>query len=205
MFLLVHSFVHAQSIRWNLSGFTFGKTANFYTGLGYDHNLNHRIGLLLDVNLGVSLRNQNSENFKYAENGNEYQSYYDIQEYWWEIAYQSKYFFSDNDERSFYVASGIAYRPYKFEIEINTYNLSSNGPAKYETYKKTIVMLPLSLRLGLRGSISGFFGDISFGMTYLPGAESKKLNLTYVDEVFVPIENSLVFGMNLALGIGWKR
>lgn len=99
----------------------------------------------------------------------------------WTAEYRSAYHFSDNSSTSFYVGPSIAYR-----------NISGTGSG----------VVPVGLRMGIRGGLDGFFADLYAGFAHnMGGKDLGKLNDRTNKRS--PIGTTFVFGLDL--GLGWDH
>lgn len=96
------------------------------------------------------------------------------------VEYRSQYHFADNSSSSGYVGTSIGYRSLNREIS------------------KT--MVPVGIRLGLRGGLQGFYADLHAGAKYQAGGGSCVQTRDQLSDVQL---NSLTFFVGLDLGIGW--
>jgi hypothetical protein len=216
-FLYNKTILRAQAIRLNLLDYSSvikgGDVSGFYAGFGYEQNVGDRIAVSLEYN------------FSYLNNTTEYDQYYNSSYYdnsgnssyltfdyfiaypSKELAWQSKYFFNDNDEGSWYIASGIAYKSIKYNWGITDINADYNYPVPPELaegkFEESVAVIPLSLKLGYRNSIDGIFGDYFIGINYNTGGSSPDdvILKNYLQGVIRKINFS--FGLNF--GFGWAK
>ena len=123
--LLNYTNSNSQGIKVDFLGFN-GVAQNYGTplfwGIGYEQNFGEKISLGLTYRSGYSFDSENSySDVEYGfsiPNGNV--SFTVFQNCSWsEFAYTSKYFFSDNSDGSYYVASGISMMQTTVQYELN--------------------------------------------------------------------------------------
>ena len=201
---------NGQSIRLNYfcsSVFENLGASHYYYGFGYEQNLGSRLAVSLEYNRGYSFDDYVNGNIVFPD-GTGVQ--YSLNMPWTEFSYQSKYFFSDNDDGTAYLSMGIAYRNVKSEMQNVSYSGMGTSPIPQEA-TGTESLIPISLKLGYRGSIDGLFGDYFIGINYIPGGSSKNTGINSIDNYpLLDSENrtvdcykSIAFTFGMAFGIGW--
>jgi hypothetical protein len=204
---------NAQSLRFNFfdhSAFERAENGNYnwYWGAGYEHNIGDMIAVSFDYNAGLDFDDNHYGTLFFGDQVSGGQIEYELNLPWKEIAYQSKYFFTGNDDNSFYISSGISYRWIKYQLDVNGVDFTGAyvGQIIPTTIEKTITQFPLSLKLGFRNSIDGWFGDYSLGASFIRGATSQGSGIPIFDD---HLENSVFkdFSINfsVAFGIGWAE
>ena len=214
-FLLLFStpiFSNGQAIRVNYVGYSgYQKsvsTSNYFYGFGYEHNIGSKIALQFEYNKGYSL--DENYGYYYYDNINSPVNFeYNLEIPWYEFAYQSKYFFSGNDEKSFYISSGISMRMAKYNMEIysvsyNPQNVTAPPPIPTGLIIKSYNLFPISLKVGWRNTIDGWFGDYNFGISFIPGANNRKSGNPNIDQ-YLKDEGlkNISFNIGLTFGFGW--
>lgn len=219
--------IDAQAIRFNticysrdfVSSFdeqnVTNPMSNWFAGLGYEQNIGDRIAISIDINssLGKLFGEEDEQyrSFDYYEPGSQYLSSYEFSysSYitYTELNYQSKFFFNTNDDGSGYISSGIGLKFVRWNLSPSTNyytppdEIASLLPSQNIEEKKLII--PVSLRLGHRGSLDGVFGEYFFGVSYNIGAgnfpEDSYLKNFYDKKPM----RSLSFNIGYLWGIGW--
>ncbi|MEX1133087.1 MAG: hypothetical protein WEC15_07690 [Flavobacteriales bacterium] len=150
---------HAQggirAIFFNVEPVSTGINTDFvHYGLGYDHDLNDRLAM------GVQMR--------YSAGATS-----------WVMTYHSHYHFSDNESSSFYMGPNIGFR-------------SVDGSA---------TLIPIGMRMGVRGGLEGFYADLYVGGHYNVGGGGRAV----VEEVGATDLRTLSFCGGIDIGIGWGK
>ncbi len=206
LLLCFSSLAFSQGIRVNAACFNLSENSqngqyssshNGFVGIGYLQDIGTKLSVSLEYNKSWDVSDYGTSDIDETTSGNIY--IYSLDMPWSEIAYESRYFFTDNDEAAFYISSGIAYRTIDTKFTDFTYGNS-------EVTKKTYHVLPITLRIGHRGSMDGFFGDLFVGTTFIPGASSIKPGPTiFHDEVDHSFIRGLSFNFGWSMGIGWAK
>ena len=217
---------HSQAIRFNYLGITAPlKTGSetysipVYYGIGYEQNIGSRIAVSLEYNHTYPdvYRMILSEEFNHygtinTVNGNSIGYEYDIKYPMHEIAYQSKFFFRDNDNHAWYFSTGISLIviEYKWQIR-NEYEYSGfNSPAlpadfSTGTFSESVSSVPINLKMGFRTSIDKAFSDIAFGLRFNVSGDKNPTNKTYKYVNEVSSLRDISFVMSLSFGFGWAK
>jgi len=201
-----------QGIRVNWLGASFFEKTNgksFYFGGGYEQNIGTAIAVSLEYNFGYSFGDgEESVQFQFPKDGDVYTVEYLPLMPWSEFSYSSKYFFSGNDDDSWYVSSGLAIRTVKYNL--NLLSAYSNSSGNYATglfpetvEEKSIVLTPITFKFGVRSSIDDWFQDYAIGFSYIPGGSSKKTGYTTIDTYAPGSFKNFAFTFSLAFGLGW--
>lgn len=125
-----------------------------------------------------------------------------------ELSYQSKYFFSDNDDNSGYISSGIGLKFVKWTFDASEISEIPAGlilPYPSDLLEEKLTVVPLSLKLGSRGSMDGFFSEYYIGFTYNLGADKLPQDdalKNFTADSEKPM-NKLAFTLGYSFGIGW--
>jgi hypothetical protein len=212
IFLMACPFlISAQAIRFNYFGASYFEVTskkNYYYGFGYEQNIGSGIAVSLEYNRGYGFDDEYANlSLDYTENGDIYKVNYSLQMPWTEFSYQSKYFFTGADDNSFYISSGIGLRSVKYDI--HSVDATINGNYAYGLFPdgietKKITLIPVSVRLGYRGSIDYWFGDYAIGLSYIPGASSKETGFSTIDNHSTKANfRNFSFTFSCAFGIGW--
>lgn len=166
---------------------------------GLDHDITDRTAMGLDFTIGVDLFGTD------ASEQTEYDGYtvdYILTQRSMGVTYRSMYFFSDNDGgAAFYAGPFVGFRQVSYEVEPTTYSYYSYdepGWSRRETGSTT--MFPLGLRMGFRGPLDGFSGDIYVGFGFLAGG-SDPVKAPYLDSKDRISRTILQAGYTM--GIGW--
>jgi hypothetical protein len=172
-------------------------------GVGYEHNLNRRLSLLLqytaDFNTGMS----SEGDFNYSGNGGYYRvSYYARSENSMSVEYEAKYFFSDNEYGACYMSSGIAWQKFKMVQYASERNENSGENTNYCDISGSRTLIPISFRLGYRSPLDRLFIDFNAGFSFTPGVSDFGCDLVD-DHIDAPVFNTFSFNFNIAVGYGW--
>jgi hypothetical protein len=163
--------------------------------VGYDHDLNDRLALGIDV--VKSIRFDPDLQSNEATNGDIY-SYYTLGTKNWGLQYRSLYFFSGSG----YLASTVGVR--SLTMELNGYTMdNSNYNYEQTNFKESTsaTIFPLGLRLGFRSELDGYYGDIYVGIGTVLGNKDVLKNTAYIDKK--EGITSLWINAGYVLGIGW--
>ena len=200
-----------QAIRVNYIGFSgYQKAvvpANYYYGFGYEQNIGKRIAILFEYNKGYEL-DENSGHYFFDDINSPVSFNYGLEIPWYEFAYQSKYFFTGNDDGSWYVSSGIALRKATYTMDIYSANYNQSGlPATsipLGVTQKSYSLIPLSFKVGWRNSIDGWFGDYNIGISYIPGGNYRNTGNPNIDQYLTKQGiRSFCINVGFSFGVGW--
>ena len=200
-------------------------TSQGYMGMGYERNVGDYITLKVEVNKGFQLTyklgagelgdftGQNYSNVSVYDSSTGYSDSYP---YHWtapffEINYQSKFFFRGNDRTGAYMAMGIGFRTVTEELHLGTASddyISDDLPADLkhlDGYKEKFTIIPLLLRFGIRGNLEGFYPDLSMGIGYNIAHDKKVTDGTITNKYHMSVPTLTGFSMtgSIAFGIGW--
>ncbi len=185
------------------SGKSMWKSYQF--GMGYDHDFNDRISMGLDAVIDLARATESDSRpieLPYAGLTAEYIS----TDRFIAFTYRTSYAFSDNSEASLYVGSYFGVRAFTQTMDLiyvtdpNGFS-NGNGPFLQQVEAKK-TLLPIGLRLGIRGSLEGGFADLytQFGYT-IGGGESVFTESYLTGPEFDLASTSITVG--LAYGFGW--
>jgi len=151
-------------------------------GLSYQQDLNHRFGIALDFFYGTHGYNPASE-----------RSY--------DLIYSAKYFTSDNDDAtSFYLGTFFGAQSVKATVEEEVPN--SSGYSSYVQSDHTRMQFPLGIRIGVRGGLDGYFGELFAQGGYAIGNGTIYRTSDGVTVGTSPLYFTLGFSF---LGVGWDH
>ncbi|MBL0033106.1 MAG: hypothetical protein IPP27_13360 [Bacteroidetes bacterium] len=217
-FLSVNAnFVFAQAIKLTLIEYNeVGRTGtdNSAFGIGYEQNLNSRISIL--INPGMEYPDDLDDTFSYDYRDGLYQYDNDVTDIGFsrkhttlKLTFESRYFFRDNDENSWYMASKASFQSRK-ETTIIHYIGDYNSPQTSfhdievnGEYSQSVFITPLSLTIGHRSNLEGFIFDFNFGYAFLP-KNVYDLSIptgSIIDKSVTYHKSTITFG--LSIGIGW--
>lgn len=215
---LLPAVAFAQAIRFNLLGLNSAHSTEgarvLFAGIGYEQNVFDKLAVSLEYNFGYTFSIQSDEYYDESINhlsSEEYSYMYSLEVPWSEIAYQSKYFFRDNTENSWYMGMGIGIKwfEYQFEIleELPGYSVTGPGPLQIKKYYQTVSAIPITFRSGFRNSIQSFFQDYNFAVGYLVGKGELKTGESRIDNYLYekPKLNSIFMSVTCSIGIGWDK
>lgn len=186
--------------------------SDWYYGIGYEQNIGDKLAVSLCFNssLGKTFGKEdvNTKYIYYTDiNGNENSYPYEYTSYisYTGLSYESKYFFNENDDNSMYVSSGIGFKSVKWTfIAASDYNIPDSlitFTAGTMIDKTTII--PLSIKIGGRGSMDGWFGDWFLGFNYNLGVDKLPAKQSFKDLEFEKPMHKLAFTAGYSFGIGW--
>lgn len=185
------------------SGKSMWKSYQF--GLGFDHDFNDRISIGLDAVLDVGRATESdgqSIEVRYAGLIAEYYT----NDRFIAFTYRTAYSFSDNSEASLYVGSYFGVRAFTQKVDLlyvtdpNGFT-NGNGPFPQKAEGKKI-LLPIGLRLGVRGSLEGGFADLYTQLGYTIGGGESVFAQPYFKGDGFDLSN-MSFTLGLAYGFGW--
>lgn len=133
---------------------------NFLAGV--DRDVNDRISLGLDVLLGLKM---NEQDFSYTTGTNTYS----LSRSSIGLQYRSMYFFGGTG----YIASTIGFRTLKMELLLDETVTGPFGTYSYLGVRRvpiTTTIIPIGIRLGLRGELDGFYQDLYVNLGYNIGS-----------------------------------
>jgi hypothetical protein len=207
--------LQAQAVTFKLldyAPFVVERNPNgLFWGFGYEQNIGDRIAVSLEYSKSYNLDESNFEtSYTYRDASGYGYGYSSLSTYGWsEISYHSKFFFTPSDDRAWYVSSGIGIRTFHHILDI--YGAQFDVPYASlsqsivdGTHTEDVTLIPVTLKLGQRGSIDGWFGDWFLGLSFIPGASGKlpPANSPYDKSSYLSLKGvSFVFGLNF--GIGW--
>lgn len=119
------------------------------------------------------------------------------------LQYRSQYHFMDNDGTSLYLGSTVGFRMVRQLIEYQELVAVPFGSDYYRTRNNegTGVLVPIGLRLGVRGPLDGGYGDAYVCLGYNAGSSDPFSPLSFLKEESMP--SALMLQVGLAYGIGW--
>ena len=110
------------------------------------------------------------------------------------------------------MAMGIGIRSVKYTLHVGSTDdfvtYADDIPHELEVkddYSENLVIVPLIMRIGLRGYMKGFFPDLSFGIGY-NAAHAKTIQdrtITQTWDLEVPKLSGLAVTGSISFGIGW--
>lgn len=151
-------------------------------GLAYQQDLDHRFGVALD--------------FFYGTHG-----YDPVLERSYDLIYSAKYFTSDNDDAtSFYLGTFFGLQSIKATVEEEIPN--SSGYTSYRTSDHGKLQFPLGIRVGVRGGLDGYFGELFAQAGYAVGNGTIYHSSDGVTVATTPLYFTLGFSF---LGVGWDH
>jgi hypothetical protein len=209
LLLFVLPNVRGQGVRVTYIGYNSfesmpGKEFMNY-GLGYEQNLASHIAVSLEYFKSYGLGDETWGEYSNADaNSNDF--IYIFKAPWREFTYTSKFFFSGNDVKSAYLATGIGYRQIDFSMSTQNYNSSSPDAEAISRGAplQRITMVPIYLKIGSRGEIDGWFGDYFIGLNFNPGAGNQKSGNQTIDNLLnEKYFRTFSFTFGLAFGLGW--
>jgi hypothetical protein len=208
--LCAHAFTQGNGVRFIFPEMTkvyAGKSMwrSYQFGMGYDHDFNDRISMGLDVTMDLPGSADESGESIEVPYGGLIGNYYTGDRVL-SVTYRTAYAFSNNEDAHLYLGSYFGFRSFKQTLELSYVEdpsgwTSGNGPFPQRAEaKKTLV--PVGLRLGVRGSLESGFADVYTQVGYtIGGGESAFAQSYFAGEEFDL--SSLSFTLGLAYGFGW--
>jgi hypothetical protein len=170
----------------------------YCVGLGVDRTLNDRLTLGLDVALDLVGRMQHtytSVSYDPVTNAS-----MEVKPRLLSLNYHTEYALGDNSGTHPYIGSFVGLRMLKQE-----WRITEQGPMGSDTrlldLSKTLV--PVGIRMGLRGTTEGGFLDLYAALGYQIGGGGKLDDNLPVDNVEYVNTSALAFTLGLAYGTGW--
>jgi hypothetical protein len=181
--------------------------AGMYVGLGYERNVNGYLAVSLEANTSYLNEDDSGGDYYVGDyNGPNYLSFaYALKYPWKEVAWQSKYFFSGNDDVSWYFGTGIAYRRIQIKWDIfgaSAQNISIPGTLADGEYQESFSVFPLSFRLGHRNELDGLYTDYFIGLNINLGSVDPS-DPVLKDYIVYNELSALNFCVGLNFGVGW--
>lgn len=150
------TFAHAQASGFNVTvayGHGLVQHAKFEgevstaVGLAYQHDFSQRFGIGLDAVLGFDRTNTSDRSY--------------------EGIYSAKYFFSDNEGTTGYIGTFIGVQSLKADVTEHV----ATGPGYYsiQHVKASKIQVPVGIRMGLRGGLDRYFGELFIQAGYALG------------------------------------
>lgn len=195
-----------------------------YMGIGFERNVGDYNSLKIEINKGFKILytltdakiltavGKAEKDVSFTDSLSYTSTFY----YHWtmptfEINYQSKFFFAGNDRTGGYMAMGIGMRTVKYQLHVGNINDEYGNEEipsdirKKDGYEETKTIIPLMLRVGIRGNLKGFYPDVNFGIGYNIGhnktVTDKTITKTY--DLTVPKISGLAINASVCFGIGW--
>ena len=189
-------------------------TANLSLGIGYEQNLHKRISVLINGGLVYSSENTSIYNYRtgfYQYDNDTTNIDFSREHTAFKLTFESRYFFRDNDEGSWYIASKISFQSRKETTTILAIGPSSNPQNSFHDievsgkYSQSLLITPLSITMGHRSSLEGFIFDINLGYAFLPkNVFALSIPTGSVIEKSVTFNKSL-FTFGMSIGFGWAN
>jgi hypothetical protein len=205
------SLAQTHAIRFNVIDYSpFLKemgVAGMYVGLGYEQNIDEYLAVTLEANTHfVNEDFSGGDYFVGNGNGSGYVSFgYDLKYPWKELAWRAKYFFSGNDDVSWYFSSGVGYRRANIKWQIfgtDYQNVAVPATLRDGEYQEGFSIFPLGFRLGHRSELDGIYADYFIGINFNLGSvePSDPVLKDYI--VYHELSSmNVCFGLNF--GVGW--
>ena len=178
--------------------------------ISYEKNLSPRVSAGID--LTVSLDASGKE---FSISYPNYSITYEHEAKYLQLSYQSKYFFRDNDEGSWYVGSKLGFQS---RTEQSTPQYGSSGvPSDFQFYTKNtqkVFLVPYTISIGRRGAFEGVFVDFFMGLSFLinghptptiPFASYKRYYYGSEDQSNSFGYNDVTLNYGLKIGFGWTK
>lgn len=195
------------AIRWVFgetnSVYTHPRFSNFCMGAGVDRTFNSRLTVGFDITYDLA-------NAFRAQGRDELLSYGGVDEYYvmfnhlFSMTYHTEFALGDNGGTHAYIGTFIGLRDVfqKWQLEGAYSGYSSNSNGQFQHGSK--VLVPIGLRLGVRGPTDSGFTDFYFGMGYQIGGGSYVMDpVKYHSATEFMDTSSLAITIGLAYGLAW--
>lgn len=180
--------------------------SSYQLGMGYDHDFNDHISMGLDITIDLQRATEEGGRSIEVPYAGLIANYYSGDRLL-SVTYRTAYAFMDNSETHFYVGSYFGFRSFKQTLDLGYVSdpsgngTSGNGPfAQHAEAKK--IMIPIGLRLGVRGSLEGGFADLYTQLGYNIGGGKSAFTQSYFAGEDFDL-SSMSFTLGLAYGFGW--
>lgn len=175
--------------------------SNYCMGIGVDRTFNDRLTIGLDIGydlFGVIVADFGNEVFSY-DGG--ISTYYRVQPHLLTLNYHTEFALSDNDGTHFYVGTFVGLRHISQKWTGDGYLNNYGNPV---VPKESKWLVPLGLRVGVRGTTDGGFVDFYNALGYQVGGNTKLAKPPGTSSKTKYTETSpLAFTIGLAYGFGW--
>lgn len=209
-FFCTQALAQANGVRFIFPEFTkvyAGKNmwSSYQLGMGYDHDFNDRISMGLDVTIDLQRATEEDGQSIEVPYAGLIANYYSGDRLL-SVIYRTAYAFTDNSETHLYIGSYFGFRSFKQTLDLGYVtdpSGSSNGSGPFQQQveaKKTL--LPIGLRLGVRGSLEGGFADLYTQVGYNIGGGESAFSQAYFSGRDFDL-SSMSFTLGLAYGFGW--
>ena len=180
---------------------------NYCMGFGVDRTFNERFTAGLDITYDIIyLLKLEDDHYQYA---NIAAGTYDVKPKLLSLNYHTEYALGDNEGTHVYIGTfiGLRHLSQKWRLEDYNYYYGSPSSGPYPTTKEiSMWLVPVGLRMGLRGATDGGFLDLYTAVGYqigggkqvADGAQYRPTPKTRYLET-----SSLAVSIGVAWGIGW--
>lgn len=177
-------------IRCILGDYLFGygelRTRGAGYGLGYDHDLNSRLAW------GVDLSYQTTGSTRVGDHRIDMGGLDAL-----ELIYRASYMTSSNERSAFYLGSWVGLRRYTYSEPFT----AADGERRHRD--ANAISVPLGLRMGVRGGLEGFYGDLYLAMGCRMGGTVYTV-LSDDAAVRSTTLSGVELRLGMALGFGWE-
>lgn len=178
---------------------------NYCMGLGIDRSFNSRLTVGFDVayDVGSALVGENGKAVNITS-GSSTSSYF-VKRHLLTLNYHTEYALADNDGTHAYIGTFIGLRRITQDWLDDAYYDPYNGPSPFpRTVSASKWLIPLGLRMGIRGAVDEGFLDLYAQLGYqIGGGESLYPRYPVLAKAEYTQTSSLAFSLGLAYGIGW--
>ncbi|MEO7080001.1 MAG: hypothetical protein ABIY71_00695 [Flavobacteriales bacterium] len=191
----------AQSValRWILGEtnriYNNPKFDNYCMGLGVDRTFNEKLTAGFDISYDIGNAASGSPAYLYLVGGD-----YTIKPGLLTMNYHTEFAIGDDGGTHAYIGTFVGLR----KIWQNWTRVDYTNGSLPPTRKFSELLVPVGLRLGLRGATDGGFMDLYVALGYQIGGGEKiaDVKLAHTDQGFIET-TSLALSIGLAYGIGW--
>ncbi|MGB5071928.1 MAG: hypothetical protein WBO28_13300 [Flavobacteriales bacterium] len=179
---------------------------NFCMGVGLDRTFNSRLTVGFDITYDIAsvLQMDNGRSLSVTSGG--HTATYFVNKKMLSLNYHTEYALADNDGTHVYIGTYIGLRHITQNwVDDSYYNYSN---ITYTSFPQRVsaskVLIPLGLRIGVRGPVDEGFLDLYAQLGYqIGGGENLYPRYPVLAKADFTQPSSLVITMGLAYGIGW--
>ncbi len=192
---------------WAQMGFRYGLQAErnnqaglfkpTYMVLGWDYDLGDHLSGGLDFVMDMNWQDEYAQPYYSTVVTGGPSSYYEKFKALG-LQYRSQYHFMDNDGTSLYLGTTIGFRAVR---QVINYTDDTNFNYVQRKVEGNGLLIPVGLRIGVRGALDGGYGDFYLAVGQNIGSGEAFTKLPFLLEESMP--SKLMFQLGLAYGIGW--
>ena len=195
----------------DFSHMTSTAAIKWQAGIGVDLETGTRTGIGIDFQFDPGILPGNALGSSSFLNGsvkseilNDATGYYDHTISTYGVQFRSLYFFADNDEAAAYMGSFIGVRSITVDLDYSSqdsyYGFNIPYPNNLSASK---VVVPIGLRIGVRGDLRQFYSDLHFCFGYQIGGGGELFDPAYKFRVENNFGEKDLGIAGLTYGFGW--